>query len=631
MPLKLKHLKTSVLLIFIALMTLAVPVSAQTESEKKHFETKLRSTYTVDVEGDTFVEHVFEIKNLTPEYLITKYGLKVGSNQLNNIQVTEDSQLIEPQIEKKDSYTSIDVKFKDEVVGKDQVRKFSISYQNPDIAHVNGQVLEVNIPKMANTEDYDQHQVVLITPKKFGKPSRITPKNYNLAGEDETYAISYDRLQGRGLSAIFGDKQFFDLTIRYHLDNPNNQPAITQISLPPDTAYQKINYQQLQPKPEEIKVDQDGNWIATYYLLANKTTEVNLKASVMIGTEFVNPQIQPQPLQAHVKEEKFWPVNHNKIHQIAQNKSAQEIYQYTVEKLSCTEEELTRDIKRLGTLEALANPDKATCQEFTDLFVTLARANNIPARRVTGYAYSQNPKLRPLSLVTDVLHTWPEYYDFKKKVWVPVDPTWGSSTQGVDYFNQFDLNHIAFAINGKSSQLPYPAGAYKLEKKETKDIKVDFAQSYQQSQPKFELTAQPRKLFNLVPIPGYYQLKIINQTGQAWYQTQLEYSQLPAELKAQINSQEFDLLPYQTKTVDFKLYNNKSWLLEAYNLKFELKTKANQELKQKQTSQTYELKLQSIGPIRQLFQRQEAIYALGGIGLILTLAAGGLLVFRRRQ
>ncbi len=631
MPLKLKHLRTSVLLIFIALITLTSPASAQTESDEKHFETKLKSTYTVDVEGNTFVEHVFAIKNLTPEYLITKYGLKVGSNQLENIQVTENSSIIQPQIEEKDSYTSIDIKFKDQVVGKDQVRKFSISYQNPDIAQVNGQVLEVNIPKMANTDDYDQHQVVLITPQKFGKPSRITPKNYNLFQEGETYAISYDRLQGRGLSAIFGDKQFFDLTIRYHLDNPNNQPAITQVSLPPDTAYQKINYQQLQPQPKKIEVDQDGNWIATYYLTANKTTEVNLQASVMIGTEFINPQLQPQPLQDHVTAQKFWPVNHDKINQIARNKSAQEIYQYTVNQLSYTEEELTRDIKRLGTLEALANPDKATCQEFTDLFITLARANNIPARRATGYAHSQNPKLRPLSLVTDVLHTWPEYYNLKNQIWVPIDPTWGSTTQGVDYFNQFDLNHITFAINGKSSQLPYPAGAYKLEKKETKDIKVDFAQAYQQPQPKFELTAQPKKLFNFISIPGYYQLKIVNQTGQAWYQTKLSSSQLTEELEAKIDEQQFDLLPYQTKTIDFKLYNNKSWLLEAHKLKFELQTQANQNLKQDQASQTYELNLKSIGPIRQLFHKQETVYALGGISLLVALGTGSLLVLRRRQ
>ena len=39
----------------------------------------------------------------------------------------------------------------------------------------------------------------------------------------------------------------------------------------------------------------------------------------------------------------------------------------------------------------------------------------------------------------------------------PVDPTWGDTTGGVDYYNFFDLNHIVFAYNGKSSEQPPPA------------------------------------------------------------------------------------------------------------------------------------------------------------------------------
>ena len=56
--------------------------------------------------------------------------------------------------------------------------------------------------------------------------------------------------------------------------------------------------------------------------------------------------------------------------------------------------------------------------EFTDLFVAIARAAGIPARESVGYAYTTNSRLRPLSLVTDVLHAWPEYYDADKKIWV---------------------------------------------------------------------------------------------------------------------------------------------------------------------------------------------------------------------
>jgi hypothetical protein len=115
--------------------------------------------------------------------------------------------------------------------------------------------------------------------------------------------------------------------------------------------------------------------------------------------------------------------------------------------------------------------------EFTDVFVAIARAAGIPARQAIGYAYTTNTKLRPLSLVTDVLHAWPEYYDSTLGIWVPIDPTWESTTGGVDYFNKLDFNHIVFAINGIRDDYPYPAGSYRPTGKGGKILDIQFADS----------------------------------------------------------------------------------------------------------------------------------------------------------
>jgi hypothetical protein len=79
-------------------------------------------------------------------------------------------------------------------------------------------------------------------------------------------------------------------------------------------------------------------------------------------------------------------------------------------------------------------------------------------------------------LVNDILHAWPEYYDKKTKRWIMVDPTWGSTTKGMDYFTTLDFSHIAFVIKGKDSEYPIPAGGYKFDK-ESKDVEVKFAQA----------------------------------------------------------------------------------------------------------------------------------------------------------
>jgi transglutaminase-like putative cysteine protease len=91
-----------------------------------------------------------------------------------------------------------------------------------------------------------------------------------------------------------------------------------------------------------------------------------------------------------------------------------------------------------------------------------------------GYGYTTNPTLRPLSLVVDVLHAWPEYFDSDKKLWVPVDPTWGRTTRGTNYFDQPDFNHIVFAIHSTSNEEPLPPGFYRRPGQAGKDVVVDF-------------------------------------------------------------------------------------------------------------------------------------------------------------
>jgi hypothetical protein len=109
----------------------------------------------------------------------------------------------------------------------------------------------------------------------------------------------------------------------------------------------------------------------------------------------------------------------------------------------------------------------------------LSRAAGIPAREVDGFAYTKNTTSRPLSLVKDILHAWPEYYNFDKKAWIMVDPTWGNTTGGVDYFNTLDFDHFAFVVKGEDSSYPVPAGGYKLpQDKSFKDVNVDISSDF---------------------------------------------------------------------------------------------------------------------------------------------------------
>lgn len=149
--------------------------------------------------------------------------------------------------------------------------------------------------------------------------------------------------------------------------------------------------------------------------------------------------------------------------------------------------------------------------EFTDLFIALARAAGIPAREVNGFAYTNNDKLKPLGLVADLLHSWPEYWDDGKKLWVPIDPTWEKTTGGVDFFNKTDMNHFVFVIHGQNSETPYPAGSYKLDGY-GKDIEVTFGEYKGEKATNISVDFKlPKKILGETSTKGSFVIKNIGQ------------------------------------------------------------------------------------------------------------------------
>jgi hypothetical protein len=170
----------------------------------------------------------------------------------------------------------------------------------------------------------------------------------------------------------------------------------------------------------------------------------------------------------------YWPATDQRITAISTNlNSVKQIYQYVVNTLNYNYLHLDTAIRK-GALIALDTPDSSLCTEFTDLFVTLARSKGISAREIEGFAYSNDSKIKPINTNSDVLHAWPEYFDSNSQTWHQIDPTWEKTTNGIDYFNDLDLNHLAFVVHGLQSNFPPPPGSYKKDNS-AKSVFVNFA------------------------------------------------------------------------------------------------------------------------------------------------------------
>ncbi len=395
------------------------------------FDISTNARYNVSQNGTTTVSQTISIRNKTEFTYTPSYTISTGIRDIRNLRASDSGGSLSTKLsDTRDGGKSIEINFDRRVVGLGNVNEFTVSFDTSQIAKNIGSIWEVAIPGLANPDSYSSYNVTLSVPSSFG-PASISKPAKNLAGLSP-YFFSKGEVEKAGILITFGKAQFYKLSLKYAISNPNVYPVKTEIALPPNTSYQDIRINSLTPTPDNVYRDNDGNYLAVYNLNPH---EVKNMIAEIAAKVYANPTFDIGEPKGSLGTAAYWEVGSPSIKKIASElKTPQAIYDYVVNKLSYAYNKVGKTNDRLGALGALTKPNYTVCLEFTDLFVTLSRAAGIPTRAVEGYAYTGNSKLRPLSLVADVLHAWPEYYDRVLKTWIMVDPTWGNTTGGMDYF-----------------------------------------------------------------------------------------------------------------------------------------------------------------------------------------------------
>lgn len=409
-----------------------------------------------------------QLSNLYPQ----QYSIIIDSTNIRNVIAYDNLGIIRPTITQTDGKTNIALVFNEKIAGLGKQLRFSLRYESTDIAIRNGSIWEVNIPGVADDSDLSTYLVSVRVPPSFGPNAYMSP----LPAASGRW--TKEQMVNGGISAAYGTSQAFDLALSYFLENTSVTKKRAELALPPDTAFQKIIVQSLEPAPTTVVKDADGNWMAQYDLQPTQRLEV--KAHIIAITSLLPREgykEQPPDPQVYTKADKYWETTDARIAALArQYTTPRQIYDYVVRTLSYDYKRVSEVPIRKGASQALDNPENSICMEFTDLFIAIARAAGIPAREAVGYAHTTNARLRPLSFVSDILHAWPEYYDSERGIWIPVDPTWADTTGGINYFDKLDFNHIVFSYHGQESEYPYPVGYYKKPGDHSKDITVAFAE-----------------------------------------------------------------------------------------------------------------------------------------------------------
>jgi len=185
---------------------------------------------------------------------------------------------------------------------------------------------------------------------------------------------------------------------------------------------------QIDKYPAQCKLKRKGN--NSFFIFQNKVGTkgaISLDRIITISPipSFANPRDDwgkisdfPKPLQQKYRQSSnYWPITSNWLQDISKEDW------FETDDISCWVQSASRYIttkikhrekqeKRLGAKQAFL-AGIGDCDEFTDLFITIARTRGIPCRRLTGYFITQK------GLVAEA-HAWGEVLS-SKMGWVTID------------------------------------------------------------------------------------------------------------------------------------------------------------------------------------------------------------------
>lgn len=471
------------LLFLFSLSALIAPPITQAASE---FTTTFTSTYDISVGGETRVTHLIALKNNLAHIYATDYTLATSGDHLTHIAASDESGAISTTTTQQGGNTTIHLAIERPAIGKDKVKTITLSYQTTDVVESIGHTTTINIPRLSRANEAESYTRIVRVQDQEHRASLIYPLPNSTLQEEGTTVYTFIGHPSESLTLLFGDSVTYKLNLEYELKNKELSNVDSELALPPDTSYQHILLDSLTPPPLEMRVDEDGNWLARYSLKPQEKIAIQ---AVLYATIYPKPTLYDPSNHTLSKtsHSKYWDTSAAIVKDLSsQLKTPENIYNYLVTNFTYNYAGVTSNAKRLGASSALTSPTLVLCTEFTDTFVALARSSGIAAREINGYAFTTSTALRPVSPTSDVLHAWPEYYDEAQKTWVAIDPTWGNTTGGINYFNKLDFSHITFVRHGLEDSYPLPAGAYK-DSAQKQTVKVEVSTQAPPENPAYEV------------------------------------------------------------------------------------------------------------------------------------------------
>jgi len=591
---------------FVWVLFFAMPIKTYAAGD---FKTSYSIEYYInenDATGLTKASYTIKLANTKPDLVVKTFTISFPKSfGISSMQARDDYGMVVPEIIEKDRTIDVSLTFSNPQAGLNETNSLYIDFLQRNIFRSEGTVWEVLIPTMDGRQVETQSVTIYLPPGKHSKLSIAKP----IPSQVSFDKVVWNNAGGHSLYAVFGESQHYKLLLQYELNNPNLYRVYTDVAFPPETLYQQIYVDSIAPKPDSVYTDSDGNYMGRYYLNPKEQKFITFQGEAEL---FALPRESFEKIaRSQFIEQRMTLFNNQPLWQLKNDNqplltTPYEVYSYVLSTLQYNFGRVITGNSRMGAQAALMYPDQAVCTEYSDLFVATARKERIYAREIQGFAYEQEQELRPIQTQSDILHSWVEYYDEKKQIWIPVDPTW-EDTSGIDYFSSLDLNHIVFAVHGKQADYPYPAGSYKLEKNGT----------YVHVEPTTTLPSIRNKLvvsMSNTAIPTHDEefstkLSITNNGSTALWNESIRITCNDCATESTVIPLA-NLYPYETKTVEYTFKPRINGLIKQIQVSTQYQNK---------TLYTAQVAVPTFVPIMHAYVLPLLIMASGGILLLYIL------------
>ncbi|MFH1543658.1 MAG: transglutaminase domain-containing protein [Patescibacteria group bacterium] len=482
------------------------------------FTTNIDLSYSVDSSGIMSIREIRTIENSSSKYyiprdssekfIISSFKTRSESSKEDLKKVAKTISLTDPSGNKLDYDIKIDdkkieltTKFKSNVVkGTDYV--YVLEYKNFELVNRSGNVWNIYVPGLpkgySDVVSYDSgatskthYSVILELDKSFDEPNFVLPSEHTSSHTEDgsVYKFDVDALVENSAWVQIGDLQYYKFRITQPVRATKELSSkifnvFYDLVLPRegDGGNQKVYFKSIMPSPVYVKEDSEGNVVARFsftneeeteiavegYIVTSITKEINKKtvgtiSDIDLDKVYSESDGEKRSYENLLEQANFWEVNDSEIQTTAEKlkgdmKNVYDIvladYNYVTENVDYDNLKTGINNQRQGALATLKG-GSSVCMEYSDLLITLLRAQGIPARAAFGYGFDPRAEEE-----TEEGHQWTEVY-MPNIGWVPVDPTWGDT--GRRNYIGSDLDHALWRVASIDVETPSPITKYSVD------------------------------------------------------------------------------------------------------------------------------------------------------------------------